>query len=365
MSKAWSETHDTLVPQRFAQGEENYAVRNANGTGPFSLELRQQDIRTRLIRHEDWWGLTEHPHNIDAIEYQPITNSSTRVAAILSGEVDFVLDPPLQDLARIEAMPGLQVSRTPEMRTIFFGLDQARSELRTSDIKGRNPFSDIRVRQAMYQAIDVNAIKLKIMRGNAIPAGLLTAPGVHGWSETLDERIPYNVKEAQRLIEEAGYPNGFSVKLDCPNDRYINDEAICQAVVGMLAKINIRVSLDSQPKALHFPKIENQETDFFMLGWGVPTVDSEYVFNFLYRTNAEWNAGGYSNPALDELIDAMTRETIPSVRDALIEQAWQLAKADIVYLPIHHQTLAWAMSKSLTLPIDSNNSPQFEYANFE
>ena len=362
MSKAWTEANDALEPQKFAAGEENYAVRHANGTGPFKLDLREQDVRTRLVRNDTWWGLAEQPHNIDVVLYTPVSNPSTRIAALLSGEIDFLLDPPLQDLARLEATPTLKVLRTPQMRTIFLGMDQGRDELRSSDIKGKNPFADVRVRQAMYQAINIEAIKKKIMRGESAPAGIITAPGVHGWTPQLDERLDYDVQAAKDLLAEAGYADGFSVKLDCPNDRYINDEAICQAVVGMLAKIGIRVALDSQPKALHFPKIENRETDFYMLGWGVPTVDSEYVFNFLYKTGASWNAAAYSNPALDDLIVGMTTEFDTAERDRLINEAWEMAKADIVYLPIHHQILAWGLSKDLDLPIDSNDSPQFFYA---
>ena len=286
------------------------------------------------------------------------------MAALLSGEIQFLLDPPLQNLMQIERQSALHTRSTPQTRSIFLGLDQERKELRSSNIKGKNPFADVRVREAMYHAIDAPAIVKKIMRGRAKAAGVIIAPAIHGYTEKLNQRLPHDVKKAKALLKEAGYPDGFRVKLDCPNDRYINDEAICQAVVGMLGKAGIRVELDAQPKSLHFPKVLNHDTDFYMLGWGVVTIDSEYVFAHLYRTGEGWNAGKYSNPKLDKLIAQMIPETGTGKRDALIAEAWKIVQGDVVYLPLHHQVITWAMAKEFDMPIMPDDMPRFFWGTF-
>jgi len=365
MSKEWTEANDIVTVQDYARGEETYAVRHANGTGPFKLKLREPGVRTVLEKFDAWWGAGPDMHNIDEIIYRPIENDATRVASLLSGEIDFLLDPPLPDLRRIERTPGLIVKQVPQIRTIFFGLDQASEELRFSNVKGKNPFADKRVRQAVYQAINIDAIQRVIMRGLSVPAGMIIAPGVNGHTEALDTRPPHNPEAAKALLAEAGYPDGFEVKLDCPNDRYMNDEAICQAVVSMLGKIGIKVSLDAQPKSLHFPKIDNRTTDFYMQGWGVPTLDSHYVFNFLYYTGRRNNGTGYSNPQLDALTDAMAQELDPEKRNAMIRQAWEIVLDDIVFVPLHHQVIVWTMREEFDMPVTANNTPQFRWGRFK
>ena len=362
MSKQWAEKHDVKDVQDYKNKQETYAVRNANGTGPFKLQLREPDVRTILVKNEDWWGLKQNPTNIDEIVYTPIANQATRVAALLSGELDFLLDPPLQDIARIKAAPGLKVKSTPQNRTIFLGMDVGSPELRSSNVKGKNPFADAKVRQAVYQAIDIKAIQQKVMRGDAEPAGIITPSFVNGWTKELDQRPPFDAEASKKLLSEAGYPNGFEVKLDCPNDRYINDEAICQAVVGMLGKVGIKTALDAQSKSLHFPKLQNKKSDFYMLGWGVPTLDSHYVFSFLYKTNGTWNSTGYSNPEVDKLTSEMDQEIDIEKRNQMIAKAWEIVKKDGVYAPLHHQVITWAMRDKLDMPIIPNDSPQFRYA---
>ena len=365
MDKDWAEEHGVAKPQDFKGGEETYAVRHANGTSAFKLELREPDVRTITVKNPDWWGLKKYPHNIDKVIYTPIANQATRVSALLSGELDFVLDPPLQDLKRIENTPGLKVITINQIRTIFLGLDQGVEELRSSSIKGKNPLADKRVRQAMYQAIDIAAIQKKVMRDLSIPAAMITSPGVHGYTTELDQRLSYDLDAAQALLTEAGYPEGFDIRLDCPNNRYNNDEAICQAVVGMLGKIGIKVNLEAIPKSLHFPKIQKRETDFYMLGWGVPTLDSHYVFNYLLKSDGSWNATGYKSDSVDMLTAAMATETDLAQRDAIIQEAWQIVNGDIAYLPLHHQVIAWAMSDKLTLPIRADDQMRFYWATFK
>lgn len=360
MDKGWAEAHDVVAPQDFKAKEETYAVRNSNGTGPFTLVSRAPDEMTELGRNPEWWGNDMFPGNIDKIVYRPIGNAATRVAALLSGEVDFVLDPPLQDIKRIEGADGLGVKTVAQIRSIFFGMDQGVDKLRSSDADG-NPFKDVRVREAFNLAIDKPAIQRVVMEGLSFPTGMITPPGVLGNTPENDASYGFDVAKAKALLTEAGYPDGFSIQLDCPNNRYNNDEKICQAAVAMLAKIGVKVSLDAIPKAQHFPKIQKRETDFYMLGWGVPTLDSHYVFSYLLDGEGSWNATGYNNPRVNEVTAAITTEIDIPKRTAMIDEAWTLIKADMPYVPIHHQVLAWGLSDKVDIPIAADDAfrPRF------
>ncbi len=360
MDKGWSEANNVVAPQDFKAKEETFAVRNSNGTGPFTLVSRAPDELTVLARNADWWGNDVFPGNIDKIEYRPISNAATRVAALLSGEVDFVLDPPLQDLKRIEGADGLGVSTVAQIRSIFFGMDQGIDQLRSSDVEG-NPFKDKRVREAFNLAIDKAAIQRVVMEGLSFPTGMITPPGVLGNTPENDTSYGYDPEKAKALLAEAGYPDGFSIQLDCPNNRYNNDEKICQAAVAMLAKVGVKVNLDAIPKAQHFPKIQKRESDFYMLGWGVPTLDSHYVFSYLLDGKGSWNATGYDNARVNEITSAITTEIDIDKRTALIGEAWDLVKADIPYVPIHHQVLAWGISDKVEIPISADDAfrPRF------
>jgi peptide/nickel transport system substrate-binding protein len=365
MSKSWAEEHKVTEPQDTAKGQETYAVRHTNGTGPFILDLREPDVRTVMVKNPTWWGLKEpNPHNVDRIVYTPIKNAATRVAALLSGELDFLLDPPIQDIARIEASSALQVERTPEVRTIFLGMNAGRKELPSSSVKGKNPFADIRVRKAMNMAVDVNAISQRIMRGQAKPAGGVIPPGVYGYDAALDKHLAFDADGAKKLLAEAGYPNGFDVRLDCTNDRYLNDEQICQAVVGMLARIGVKATLDSKPRTLHFPKLQNDQTDFYLLGWGAATMDIHYHLSFLALPESTWNRTGYVDKAMFDLINGMAVETDIAKRDLMIKQASTALHDAYTYVPLHHQLLAWAMRKGVRVPIAADNQPHFREARF-
>ncbi len=361
MDREWAEKHNVVNPQNFDSKEETYAVRNANGTGPFILTSRAPDEKTEMNANKEWWGKSVFPGNIDRIIYRPISNASTRVAAILSGEVDFVLDPAVQDVSRIESTEGLHVKRVAQNRSIFFGLNQTAEELLSSNIKGANPFKDVRVREAMNLAIDKKAIQRVVMDGMSFPTGSIIPPGVLGSTEDLDKSYGFNVENAKNLMKEAGYEEGFQVQLDCPNNRYVNDEKICLAAVAMLAKIGIKVNLEATPKSQHFPKIKKRTTDFYLLGWGVPTLDSHYVFTRLLQSDGSWNAGGYSNARVDELTNSIATETDLAAREEMIAEIWNTVRSEIPYIPIHHQVLAWGISDKIEMPISSDDQfrPRF------
>ncbi|QQS13089.1 MAG: ABC transporter substrate-binding protein [Rhodospirillales bacterium] len=366
MSKAWSEKNNVVKPQSFKDKEETFAVRNAMGTGPFMVKQRDPDVKTVLVKNPNYWGKDQWKDYPDEVVYTPIKEPATRVAALISGQLDFVLDIPLQDIGRIKSTAGLKTLETAQIRSIFLGLDVGSPELKYSDVKGKNPFADKRVREAMYKAVDINAIRAKVMRNFAAPAGLITPDGVAGWTKALDARLPFDLAGAKKLMAEAGYPNGFKVTLDCPNDRYNNDEAICQAVVAMLAQIGVQIDLQARSKTLHFPKLQKKDSSFYLLGWGVPTLDSHYVFSFLYQTNdgknGTWNFTGLSDKRLDELTVAMSREVDAAKREAMVAEAWKIAKDSVAYLPLHHQVIVWSMSDKVDMPIFATDSPNLRYA---
>lgn len=365
MDKGWAEANGAVKVQDYEGGENTFAAKNANGTGPYKLVSREPDVKTVLAANENYWGAGEFPLQVTAVEYTPIQNPATRVAALLSGEVDFIQDVPVQDLARVAGTNGLDVRTAPQNRVIFFGLNAGDADLANDNIEGANPLADVRVRRAMSMAINRDAIKQVVMRGQSDPAGMIAPPFVNGWDADMDGSSTTNIEGAKALMAEAGYGDGFSIQLDCPNDRYINDEAICQASVGMLAQIGIDVNLDAKPKAQHFPLLSNLQTDFYMLGWGVPTYDSEYIFNFLVHGRTDkygsWNATRFTNDALNEKIVSLASNTDLAARNADIAAIWQVVQDEAIYIPLHHQVLNWGMKSNVGTIVDPGDSPKMKY----
>jgi peptide/nickel transport system substrate-binding protein len=359
MSRAWATKHNVTRPQDFKGKEETYASRNANGTGPFVLKSREADVKTVALLNSNWWGKMEG--NVNEIVYQPIKQNSTRLAALLSGEVDFVLDPPPNDIPRLKRDPKLKVVEGNENRTVFFGMDQGRDELLYSSVKGRNPFKDQRVREAVLAAIDVNAIKTQVMRGLSIPTAVMYAPQVDGYPKELDRVKPPDRERARKLLAAAGYPQGFEVTLDCPNNRYIQDEPICVAVAAMLAQVNVKVKVNAMPRTTYFAKLQNFDTSFYMLGWGVPTFDSQYAVQSLLRSHVpksadgDYNFGKYSNPKVDQLIDRLKGEVDPKKRAEIAREVSAIHQADVGHIPLHHQVIPWVMRSNLSVVHRADN----------
>jgi peptide/nickel transport system substrate-binding protein len=357
MNKAWSEKNNVTKPLSFKDKEETFASRNAMGTGPFILVTREPEVRTVLKKNPNYWGKPKG--NVTEVIHTPIKSDATRTAALLSGELDLVQDPPPQDNERLNAKGGkTKVIFGMENRVIFFGFDQARDELLYSDVKGKNPFKDKRVRQAFHQAIDIETIKKRIMRDQAVVVGCMTpSPLACSMAPELDKnRLPYNVEAAKKLLADAGYPNGFEVTLDCPNDRYINDAAICQAVVGMLGRVGVKVKLNTQTKTTYFSKIEKQDTSFYMLGWGGAITDAQTTMDPIMHSfdqksqKGYYNYGRYTDPKLDELIAAAGSEADANKRRDLIKQALTLHNAEVRHIVLHRQFIPWA-SRSNVSPV--------------
>jgi peptide/nickel transport system substrate-binding protein len=304
--------------------------------------------------------------NVTEVIYTPITNDATRVAALVSGEIDVMEPVPVQDVARVNASANARAMQGPELRTIFLGMDQKRDELLYSSVKGKNPFKDKRVRQAFYQAIDIEGIKRTVMRGASNPTALMVGPGINGFDANLNKRLPFDTEAAKKLMTEAGYAAGFEVTMNCPNDRYVNDGEICQAVAANLSRIGVKINLQAESKGTYFPKILRRDTSFYLLGWTPGTYDSHNALNALTRCvddkgAGQFNLGAYCNPKVDELTLKIQSETDKPKRQAMIAEAFKLHADDIGHLPLHQQALAWGVSKKVDLVQLADNFMFFKW----
>ncbi|MGE5094426.1 MAG: ABC transporter substrate-binding protein [Betaproteobacteria bacterium] len=352
MNKKWCEQHNAVNTQDFTHQEESFTSRNAMGTGPYILVSRQPDVKSTFKKNPNWWGLKAGKDywdgNVDEIVYQPIKQGSTRMAALISGDIDFVLDPEVQDIDKIKQDRNIKVYEGRENRIIFLQMDQARDELLYSNVKGKNPFKDKRVRLAFYQSIDVEAIKRSVMRGLSVPTAInLPNPEKAGIPKSMDKRYPYDPAAAKKLLTEAGYPNGFEVQLDCPNNRYINDEKICVAVSAMLAKAGVTVKVNAIPRAQYFPKAQRLDVSFCMLGWGGATTDAIFTLQpVLHSRNdkgdGDYNWGNYKDPEFDALIDDAKGDTNMQHRQQTIIKAMQRFHDQVYMIPLHLQVIPWA-----------------------
>ena len=352
MSKAWSEKNRVTKPQSFKDKEETYAATNANGTGPFQVVSRAPGSKTVYKRFAGWWG--KFDGNVQEAVYHQISNDATRTAALISGELDFVLDPPPRDVARLRGTSGLKIIDGPENRIVYIGLDQARDSLlygKSPD--GKNPFKDVRVRRAMYQAVDIETIKNKLMNGQASPTGAVVPSPLAAFNDPeIEKRLPFDLARAKALMAEAGYGSGFEVTLDCPNNRYINDEEICVALAAMWDKIGIKVRVNAMPKTTYFPKTEKLDTSLYMFGWGGAITDAETTFTPMFRNRGangvgEYNRGNFRNDKLDALAAASSIEGDPVKRQALIRQVFAEMKEQVHYIPLHRQFIPWAARQNV------------------
>src|ERR1700726_4664059 len=300
MDKKWCEEHNAVAPTPASATTPSYASLNENGTGPFSIESHQPGLKTVFKANPNGWRKPEH--NLKEIIFTPIGADATRVAALLSGEVDVIEPVPIQDIARVNASGTAEVMTGPELRTIFLGMDQVRDELLYSSVKGKNPFKDVRVREAFYKAVDIDLIQKRVMRGLSTPSALMVAPQLFALSSEFT-RPKYDPDAAKKLLTEAGYPEGFELTMDCPNHRYFNASAPCRAVAGMLARIGVKVDLLAEPKQQYFAKVlkpGGYKTSFFLLGWTPASSDSQNVLHDIMGcrgdekdpTRGEANLGG-------------------------------------------------------------------------
>lgn len=343
----WATANSAGLPARDA---ENHATRNANGTGPFVLSSRDPGIETRLTPHAAWWDSAQH--NVTEAIFTPIGNPATGLAALLSGEIDFISPIPLQDVEQVESRDGFKVLAGLETRVIMLGFGHDHETLKYSDeTSDANPFLDPRVRLAVAQAIDVDTIDRVIMRGAAEPASQLLPAGLSGFSDEHAERPAFDAEAAKALLTEAGYADGFSFGLMCTNDRYINDEAVCRAVASMLARIGVTANVNAMPVRGYWDELRADNFDMYLLGWSPGTFDAEHPIRFLAHTPTErlgtWNFGGYSSARIDALLEPIQQEIDEAARQAMLDEVAGILQEDVAYVPLYTEPLIWAMKESI------------------
>lgn len=369
MSKTWAENNRTTNVQDYKAKEENYASRNVNGTGPYQITGWVPDQRVTMKVNPEWWDKATLG-NVTEVVFTPIKSDPTRVAALIAGDVDMLTDLPTQDVAKLRQDSKLKVLDGPEVRTIFIALDQGSVELKYSSVKGKNPFKDKRVREALSIAVDREAIKRNIMRGLSIPAGVMVAPGVNGNTPDIDVAPKADPDRARKLLAEAGYPDGFEFQLNCPNNRYVNDEEICQALLSMWAKIGIKNKLVAEPMAQHAVKFQNFDASAYMLGWGIATYDAQYMIQSLVRTktagaDGNFNFNKISDARIDQLTDAMKSETDIAKRNAMIREALLRIRDEHLLLQLHHQMRPWAMKAGIVTVHRSDDRPEARFTSIK
>ncbi len=351
MDSGWAEANNAALPDKEAG---NYATLNTNGTGAFRVTAREPGLRTVLEPFDGWWGEAEH--NITRAELTPIQNPATALAALLSGDVDYINPVPIQDVARLSENPDVNVIQGIEARVIMLGFPHEADALKYSaETTDANPFADPRVRQAVAHAVNVPAILQTIMRGNAEEVSQLVSPAMNGFSTGLVDRPAYDPDQARALLAEAGYPDGFSFGLKCPNDRYLNDESVCQAVTGMLAQVGMRATLDAMPVQNYWPELRADNYDMYLLGWSPGTFDAEHPIRFLAATPNEekklgsWNFGGYSNARVDELLPMVQSEIDADKRQGMVDEITKILQDEVAYVPLYVQPLVWGTRSNIAL----------------
>ncbi|MBO9686196.1 MAG: ABC transporter substrate-binding protein [Mitsuaria chitosanitabida] len=367
MSRKWSETHGVARPQNFKDKQETYAATHSNGTGPYVMTSREPGIRTTFKRNPNWWG--KFDGNVQDAVYTPIANDATRLAALVSGEIDFVQDPSPRDIPRLKQTAGVKVQEGVENRLVFVGMDQARDKLLYAKVPGdRNPFKDLRVRQALYQAIDINTLRTKLMNGLSLPTGGVTPSPLGAYDDPqLETRLPFDLAAARKLMADAGYANGFEVTLDCTNNRYVNDERICLALASMWAQIKVKVNVNAQPRVLMFPKLEKLDTSLYLYGWGGTITDAETAITPLMRNRGEksvgqYNFGNWKDDKFDQLAAASSGEADPKKREELVKAALREFRAQTHLIPLHRQMIPWATRANVTVQHRPDNWFELRWA---
>lgn len=367
LNKAWAEKHGALEPQNFVAGEESYAATHANGTGPYRLTLRKPDVRTEFTAFHGWWDESNRKGNVELVVYTPIASAATRTAALLSGEVDLVLDPAVQDLGRLGKNPDLNLKSIGEDRVMMVALDQHNDvSPYVKDKKGAalttNPFKDLRVREAMSIAVNRAGLVRGVMRGNAEATGTVVSHAVTGWNKSLAEPPAFDLKRAKALLKEAGYEEGFAFTIDTPNNRWVNDEAMVKALASMWAKIGLDVTVKSMPRAQYFPKVLRFDTSAGLVGWGSSTFDAYRPLQSLSATydaktgDGISNIGRVSNADLDAVLKQLAVAEDETERLVLSQKALKMEKDEVLHIPLLEPRITWVMKKSVDAPLRPDNT---------
>jgi len=332
----------------------SFALHNSSGTGAYKVVEWEQGARYVFERFADYWD-KDSPGNVDKIVLTPIKEGPTRVAALLSGDVDFISPVPPQDFQRIRSNKKVKMVTYSGGRIITVQLNQKR----------RAEFKDVRVRQAIVHAVNNVGIAKKIMKGTATPAGQQGPKGYMGYTSSLVPR--YDLKKAKALMKEAGLADGFECTMIAPNNRYVNDEKIAEAVVSMLSKIKIKVNLKTMPKAQYWDEFDAQVADMQLIGWHSDTEDSGNFSEFLTMCPnketgyGQFNSGNYCNPKIDDLTMAAQTETDLKKRAAILQGIERILYNDAAFVPFHWQNHSYAGKNKVGIKhiVNTMNFPYF------
>jgi peptide/nickel transport system substrate-binding protein len=348
MSRNWVQANNAMSVARAGQPGANtaFAQLNTMGTGPWRVTERTADERTVLVPNPEYWGAANVNTGITRAVFRPIASAPTRLAALLSRELDIMYHVPLQNVQQVQQAPGVRLVQGPTVRTIYFAMDVDRAE--SLDEPGRpNPLRDPRVRRAMYQAIDMNTITRVILRGSTTASGLPIAPAIGGHVPALAERLPFDADAAKRLLTEAGYPNGFRITLNCPNNRYVNDEAICQAATAMLQRAGIQARLDAMPFGRFLQRGGNGEYQFYLLGWTPGNFDMTNPARELLGEGS-FNWGRFRDARMDALATEIgTLSPQDPRRQELATEYWTRFRELLPMIPLHQEPQIFAVRETV------------------
>lgn len=343
------ETHENGTTEEFNAGK------LAVGTGPFRYTGFRSGDRLDLERNDAYWG--EKPHWA-RVNYRILPNDASRTAALLAGDVDFIDQVPTSDITSLRRNDKVRLAEKDGLRIIFLALDHQHPEgspqITGNDGKplDKNPLRDLRVRRALSIAMDRPAIAARVMEGMAMPSGQFLPKTAFGAIPDLDSPKS-DPDAAKKLLAEAGYPDGFRITLSGPNDRYMNDARIIQAIGQMWTRVGIRTAVDAQPWTTFVARAGRQELSAFLVGWGSSSGEASNPLRSLVATYdrdkgfGTSNRGRYSNPAMDSKLEAALRELDDAKREELLREATRIAMEDVGIIPIHIQKNVWAMRPTL------------------
>ena len=353
ISKAWAEKHKVERPQDFKGKEDTYATRNANGTGPYRLVRWETDVKTVLAAYPGYWGKKS---NVTEAHFLVVSSAATRVAGLISGEIDVVVDPAVQDVVKLRATPGIALVEGTATGSQFLGFHHTRAEL-GNGTRG-NPLKDVRVRRAIRAAIDVESLVSKVMRNTATTGSALYSSVLDGFDPRFRKPAAHDPNLAKALLKEAGYPDGFTVDLDCSAQQ--PTDSLCQAITGMLSRVGIKVIYRPLPFNTLLPKVTSGDTSMYVIGWTAATAEPEGVLVPLAHSRngpgmGEYNFGGYSNPVVDAEVDKGRVEFDPAKRAAHFTQAMVALDADAGFVPLFYRKITWAMRKNVKAVMRPND----------
>ena len=361
MSRSWATQNKMQAPLTVGASAQVLT----NGTGPFMLTSRKAGKETRLSRNPVYWGWDENNSPITELIYRPIPSAEKRAAGLLSGDIDFVQDVGINQIGQLRQASGVTLKIGPENRVIFLGLNVSADAGKGSPDQ-RNPLTDTRVRRAINMTVNRQLIQRQVMAGQSIPTGVVAPPAINGFPSELDIIPKRDLDLARNLMQQAGYTDGFDITFDCPRNRYVNDAAICAAIAAQLRDIGIRAKVVLRDKAKHFQHIRSAKSSLYLLGWGVPTFDSAYIFTNLVHSRqpaiGTWNGTAFADNDLDKMIQGLAGQTDLRKRDIILSSIWQRLNEALIYIPIHVQTLAYAMRDGIDIEVDISNTPKLKNA---